>query len=119
MKNARNTILLAKRIAEIISSRDLVREIIKKEILKNKNKIINLDFSDIEFVSRSAAHELISLQNEMKNKFFNQKHINFINTNSSVANMLRIVAANIAIPNRRTPILNLEKTDIQTLVKNI
>lgn len=119
MKNTTNTILIAQQIAEIISSRDFVRDVIKREITKNKHKIINLDFSNVEFVSRSAAHEFISLQSELKNKFFNQKYINFINTNDNVKNMLRIVAANVAIPNRAIPTLNLERTDIQTLVKNI
>jgi anti-anti-sigma regulatory factor len=118
MKKIDNTILIAKEIARVVSSRDLVYNI-KKEIERKKTKDIYLDFLNVEFISRSAAHEFILLQNELKNKLFSKKYINFVNVNDSVREMLRMVAANIVMPNKNKPILNLERTDIQTLIKNI
>ncbi len=94
--------------ANTISSRDVVINflpIIKKNL---KNSIV-FDFSDINFISRSAAHELIKL----KTKYFN---ITFSNLADEVSEMLRIIAANIASPKKSQDEFSPEKTTFSALL---
>lgn len=116
MEKQSSTILIAQRIAKIVSSRDLVRNL-EKEISKKQHNLVELDFTDVEFISRSAAHELLALQEKMRTRRFKKKEVRFINTNEDVKNMLRIVAANKAMPETTKPLIQLEKTDIQSLIK--
>ncbi|OGY84908.1 MAG: hypothetical protein A3F54_04145 [Candidatus Kerfeldbacteria bacterium RIFCSPHIGHO2_12_FULL_48_17] len=82
-----------------------------------KTKEVKLDFSDVEFVSRSAVHEFLSLRNQLQKKSWKKKNIEFTNTNESVKEMFRTVAANIAIPKNKRLLEKIEKIDIQTLIK--
>ncbi len=116
MEQISNTISVVQTIAPIVSSRDLVRNL-EPEISKVKHDAVDLDFTDVEFISRSAAHELIALQEKMRTKRFKKKEVRFINANDEVKKMLRIVAANIALPEAPRPKVQLEKIDIQSLLK--
>lgn len=115
MEKQSSTILIAKKIAKIVSSRDLVSNL-EKEITKQKHDTVNLDFTDVEFISRSAAHELLRLQEKMRTKTFKKKIVLFVNTNNDIKKMLRTVASNKAVPESPKPKILLEKIDIHTLM---
>ena len=115
MEKRRNTILIVEKIAKIVSSRDLVHNL-EKEVSKQEHSTVNLDFTNVEFVSRSAAHELLLLQEKMRTKTFKKKEILFVNTSDDVKKMLRIVASNKAVPESSKPRIRLEKIDIHTLM---
>jgi len=115
MEKQSSSISIAKKIAKIVSSRDLVRNL-EKEVSKQPHTVVNLDFSDVDFISRSAAHELLILQERMKTKRFKKKEVQFVYTNDDIKKMLRIVAANKAIPESAKPTVRLEKIDIHTLL---
>ena len=72
-----------------------------------------MDFINVKFISRSAAHALLLMKENLRNK----KNISFINTNKDVAEMLRAVAANRIIPKSQKPQFNPEKTNINSLLK--
>jgi len=97
MKN--NKLNIKTILAPIITSRDTIS---KLEAIINKRpyKIVELDFSDIEFISRSAAHELLVMKERLANRWFFKKDIIISNTNSDVSEMIRIVAANRAVPKK-------------------
>lgn len=111
-----NTISIVQTIAPIVSSRDLVRNL-EKVIAKVKADLVDLDFINVEFISRSAAHEMIMLQERMRIKRFKKKDVRFTNTNDEVKKMLRIVAANKAMPEAPKPKIQLEKISIQSLLE--
>jgi hypothetical protein len=54
----------------------------------------------------------------MRTKTFKKKEIHFINTNDEVKKMLRIVAANKAMPEAPKPKIQLEKINIQSLLES-
>jgi anti-anti-sigma regulatory factor len=112
-----NTISIVQTIAPIVSSRDLVRNL-EKVIAKVKADSVDLDFTNVEFISRSAAHEMIILQERMRVKTFKKKEVRFTNTNDEVKKMLRIVAANKAMPEAPKPKILLEKISIQSLLES-
>lgn len=85
---------ISKEIAPVISSRDIIDTLVKK-IEKADAKSIVLDFSNVDFVSRSATHALIKLK-ELYNKkwnLFNKKKLVFNNINESFDKMLQSVTA--------------------------
>lgn len=110
-----STIFIAKKIAKIVFSRDLVHNL-EKEIAKQKHATVSLNFTDVEFISRSAAHELLMLQEKMRLRKFKKKEVLFANTNEDIKKMIRIVASNKAFPESPKPKIQLEKTDIHTLM---
>lgn len=75
------------------ASVDLLKEkIYKLKIEARDLKDINLDFEGIEFVSRSAAHEILKLKSEIeKDGIF----LSFSNQNEFVRRMFEIVAKQI------------------------
>ena len=77
---------LEKEIAPIIGSRDVL-ECLEERI--KKAEYIILDFKNVKFISRSAAHKLLNYKNNHPEK------IEFINMNDSVKKMLEIVEAQI------------------------
>lgn len=110
MKNEhKSTIKMAEALATIISSRDLIDNL-KIAILKADAKLVDLDFSEVEFVSRSAAHALLVMKEDLRN---NKKEAYFINANENVENMLRTVAANRALPKKK-PDFHAERVDIKS-----
>jgi len=90
------TINIATRVAPVLASRDVITAL-KSEIEKLATQQVQLDFAQVEFVSRSAAHELLRLKESLAAQD-NKKTVEFINANDEVANMLRTVASNRAIP---------------------
>lgn len=116
-KKSVKAIDLAKLIAPIISSRDVL-DVLEKTILKTNVRLVDLDFINVEFVSRSAAHALLKIKEDLQRKFLNKKMINFINTDKDVAEMLRKVAANKAVPRKNIESLKIKKINLDTLLKN-
>lgn len=53
-------------VARIISTRETARELFKKLM---KEKVTTLDFKDVDMISRSFAHEWISLEKEHNYEF--------------------------------------------------
>lgn len=87
---------IAELVSPIISSRDVSR-VLKSEIEKVHFQQIDLDFTNVEFISRSAAHQMIEMKEELANRD-SSKDITFTNTSISVETMLRVVAANRVLP---------------------
>jgi len=116
-KNQNSTIVnVAELLAAIISSRD-VAEVLETEIKKADTESVVLNFANVKFISRSAAHSLLLLKDKLKNKFLYKKDVSFINADNDVLEMLRIVAANRAYPKNEKPEFNPEKIDINSLLK--
>jgi len=114
MTKQREKIDIASVLARIISSRDVVATL--KEKINNINADqIDLDFSNVEFISRSAAHELLELKEKFKNDLISPKEIFFDKANSDVVDMLRIVAANKAVPKEKEEV-KLKKISIRALM---
>ncbi len=104
---------VAKKIAPVISSRDIT-DILRSAISKAKTKSVNLDFSDVEFISRSASHALLTMKEDLHRKFSNKKEIIFINTGENIQTMFRAIAANRAVP-RPKPTFKPERINIGSL----
>jgi len=118
-KNQNSAVLnVADLLATIISSRD-VAEILEAKIKETNAELVILDFSDIKFVSRSAAHSLLLLKDKFKNKLLYKKEVSFANANDDVSKMLRMVAANRVYPKNEKPHFNPERTDIDSLLEEI
>lgn len=99
-------------MATILSSRDLINNL-KTSVLKADAKAVDLDFAEVEFISRSAAHALLIMKEDLCRKLLNKKEVNFINANKDVENMLRIVAANRALPKKKAE-FSAERVDIKS-----
>ncbi|MCK4781746.1 hypothetical protein KAS79_02340 [Candidatus Parcubacteria bacterium] len=108
-------ISIAKSLATIISSRD-VADVLEQMIKKTDTMSVILDFTDVKFVSRSAAHSLLLLKARFESKVSNRKEISFINAENDVSEMLRIVAANRAYSTKESE-FSPEKVDITSLLK--
>ena len=115
-KQDKITINVAKILAPIVGSRDLL-PVLAKTINKTNSPSVDLDFSEVEFVSRSAAHALLFMKEDLQRKWRNKKYITFINTSKNIQEMFRIVAANRAIPKKNKQNIKIEKIDINALVK--
>jgi len=113
-KKSYKKITISRLLAPIISSRDVVT-ILEKTIEKTNIKLVDLDFSDVKFISRSAAHALLLMRERLQAK----KDISFINTNEDVANMLRVVAANRIIPKKQKPEFNPKRININSFFKEV
>jgi len=84
-------ISLSKLITKNIATRQAI-DLVKREIftLSNlRNFTIELDFTNVNFISRSFADELINLRKQMENK---DAILEFVNMNNEVDNMLKIVS---------------------------
>lgn len=116
-KDAKSTIKVSEILAAIVGSRDLTDNALKDAIAKTSTALVDLDFSNVEFISRSAAHELLSLKEDLSRKRFGRKEINFINASRDVMEMFRVVAANRALPRSAKPEFHAEMADIESLAK--
>ena len=105
---------IAETNASIISSRDII-ENFKKSIKRAPTINVALDFSSVQFVSRSAAHQLLVIQEEFAHKWRNKKIVSFINTNDDVTSMLRLVAASRVLPKKKIK-FDAKITNIQSLI---
>lgn len=115
-KQDKITINVAKILAPIVGSRDLM-PILADVVNKADAKLVDLNFSEVEFVSRSAAHALLLMKEDLQRKWVNKKFITFVNTSENVQEMFRVVAANRAVPRKNEINVQVEKTDIDSLAK--
>lgn len=106
------TINLARSIAPIISSRDVIAKL-SKRLSSIEAHNVRLSFADVEFLSRSAAHELLILQGSLREK----KTVEFIDLNADVLRMLEVVKKTSARKERPLPKLRVDRTSIKTLIK--
>jgi len=111
--NTNNTINVASVVAPVLSSRDVISAL-KTDIAKIPTQEIELDFTAVEFVSRSAAHELLRLKEWFATQD-QKKTIEFTNANEEVAKMLRTVASNRAIPKTPENAENIKTVSINDL----
>lgn len=114
-KSKISTIRLIELLAPIISSREIINEVLEDKINRQNSFEVVLDFNKIEFISRSAAHELLKLKERFENMESNTKEITFTNMESVVAEMIRTVAANRAYPLSEEETFKAEKVDILEL----
>ncbi|MDD5430904.1 MAG: STAS domain-containing protein [Candidatus Pacebacteria bacterium] len=114
-KKSKVVIKIAKVLAPILGSRDII-DSLKSRVLESDVKSVVLDFKNVQFASRSAAHELLLIQEEVSQK---NKELSFENTNDDITKMLRIVAANRALPKHEKPHFKPEKIDINSLRKEV
>jgi len=117
MEIKHSTIDVAEKISKTLSSRDVL-EILVKEIRSVPGKQVNLDFSKVEIISRSVAHELLKIQADFDRKIIFSKRVNFVNTNENVSKMLRIVASNLALPRTIKPQVKVDVIDINSIIKD-
>ena len=113
-KKSHKNLIITRLLAPILSSRDVV-DILEKIIKKTDVKSVDLDFSNVKFVSRSVAHALLLMKERLQAK----KDIFFINTPEDVVNMLRVVAANRIVSKKQKPEFNPRKIDINSLFKEV
>ena len=111
------TINLEKFVTKSIVSRDIVKNILEYEISKLDKQIIYLNFNKIEFVSRSAAHELLKMKERFEYDKQQKKEVIFKNLTKNVAEMLRIVAADNAYSIQKKVKFNPKKINISDLVQ--
>ena len=113
MDKQKTTIYIAKIMAPMLSSRDSI-VVIRKAVNETDAESVELDFADVEFISRSAAHELLVMKEDFLRENI-KKEVSFENTNQSVTEMLRIVAANRARPKTEEPTFNPQRATISSL----
>lgn len=106
---------VAQILAPIVGSRDLM-PILAETINNTDAKSVDLDFSEVEFVSRSATHALLLMKEDLQRKWLNKKFITFVNASDNVQEMFRVVAANRAVPRDIDQNLKIEKVDINSLM---
>ncbi|MFA6446398.1 MAG: hypothetical protein WC289_01130 [Patescibacteria group bacterium] len=104
-----NRIVLKSAVAPTLSSRDIV-EVVQTLVDKLNQRRVVIDFSGMTFVSRSAADELLKLQ-ERFSGFFSNKKINFENIPTEVAQILALVKKQQHNPRRH--LRPLESTSIK------
>ena len=112
------TIKVSELLAPIISSRDVV-DVLEDKVKKTDTESVVFDFSNVKFISRSAAHALALLKERFESRVSNKKSLSFVNANSDVVEMLHIVAANKIYPKNKKPEFNPEKIDINSLLKGV
>lgn len=105
---------VAETLAPVIGSRDIA-DTLKSAIKKAASETVDLDFAHVEFVSRSAAHELLTMKEEFMRKTFSSKQLSFVNANKDVEEMFRVVAANRAMPRTTRASFAPKKIDIESL----
>ncbi|MDD4624908.1 MAG: STAS domain-containing protein [Candidatus Pacebacteria bacterium] len=107
----RKKLIVSSLLAPIVSSRDVI-DILETAVKKTDKKSVDLDFSNVKFISRSSAHALL----QMKERLHTKKEISFVNANEEVTNMLRAVAANRAAPKQK-PDFDPKEIDIDSLFR--
>ena len=76
-------------LAPIVGSRDIAHSL-RSLILKARSKSVDLDFKNVEFLSRSAAHELLTLKDELSHSFLRKKIVNFMATIAPIGRGLTV-----------------------------
>jgi hypothetical protein len=109
-------IYVNKLLAGIINSRD-VMTVLEVAIQKTNTELVVLDFTNIKFISRSAAHALLLLKEKFECRSSNRKMVSFESAIYDVSEMLRIVNANKAYPKEERVEFNPKRIDISSLFK--
>ncbi|WP_016777416.1 STAS domain-containing protein [Anaerophaga thermohalophila] len=91
MENRRKNIKLSKYFFNQINSRSSIDLVIKR-LKKGRN--YSVDFSDIDFLSRAAAHQLVSLQNKLSNEGIDLTYVNVSNHVNSMIEKVEKSATN-------------------------
>jgi len=84
-----------------ILSRDKVRDFLYSDVVPEKGEIV-FDFDRIEFVSRSAAHEIIIFKEKSSFSEKETKIISFAGMSPQIESMFRAVVTSIILPKKRT-----------------
>lgn len=110
MKNVspKMSLNVAEHIAPVIGSRDVLN-VLREKIEKAETQPVVLDFTDVEFISRSAAHALLKLQEDLLNT-------EFVNTNQAVSDMLEIVAKSKTQPKKSNANFHPRRVDFDMLL---
>ena len=111
------TILVKDIIGKAISSREVIIEILEKELAKMKSSLVHVNFKDVEFISRSAAHELIRVKEQLEH--VKKKNIEFIKLSEDVAQMIRLVAASKAYSKPEIKNFKPKKVNLKDLMRAI
>ena len=113
-KRLNQAINVAKVLTSAISSRD-VAEKLKPFILTADTESVDLDFQAVKFISRSVAHELLTMKEDLTKK----KQVLFVNLAKEVREMLRVTAANRVAPAHEAPQFNPIRTTIKDLINEV
>ena len=97
---------IAKVIAPILSSRDVIATL-EQIVVETFQEKVDLDFKDVKFISRSAACELLKLKEKVFYK--NKKQVRFVNLNQDVSQILKIVAAQLAVEEKKIPEVKIKE----------
>lgn len=116
-KKEKIVINIANILAPMISSRDTIA-LVRQAVDQTKTESVDLDFKDVEFISRSAAHELLNMKEDFLRAHF-KIEISFINTSPNVTEMLRVISANRAVPKDEVSSFNPKETSIESLYQEL
>jgi anti-anti-sigma regulatory factor len=115
MKKVRIKLInVADKLATVVASRDITRTL-EKLILDARESEVSLDFKNVDFISRSAAHELLMLQEELARRVCQAIQLSFVNTNKHVATMLKVVAASRTSPKKPPSDLHIKTISFDSL----
>jgi len=117
-KEPKTVIDVAKNLAEVVASRDIT-DILKPLIENTDTRLVDLDFKNTSAISRSAAHELLLIKEDLARAIAWKKEISFINTNKDIESMLRVIAANRALPKTEKATPKIQKTDLKSLLREV
>ena len=104
-------IKVAECLSPAISSRDIAKKL-QPLIEKTDLPSVDLDFDQVQFISRSVAHELLTMKESLAVK----KQIVFINLSKDVKEMLRVTAANRIAPAHEEPQFNPSRIHVKDLM---
>jgi hypothetical protein len=117
MRTKKEVVPLRDLMSPTICTRDIVQFLFRNLDKKPCNEI-ELDFDGIEFISRSASHELLCLKERAEHGIFGlffKKSIHLVNVNSNVAQLLNVVAANRVIPKVTKETSQIQHVDVDDL----
>ncbi len=101
-------------VAPIISSRDVILAV-REEVERQAQPVVQLDFVNVRFLSRSAAHELLQMKEQLAHTE-PKVLVEFQNAGGDVANMLRVVASNRAVPKEAVEPVEITSVSINELM---
>lgn len=110
-------IYIAETVAPIVSSRDIAANL-EQNVAQFSAVRVYLDFANVEFVSRSAAHQLMELKESFQHKEPKKEIVfDFDNANKDVRQMFRIIASNRVAPEHK-PRTEPIKTTLDSLLRS-
>ncbi|MBN8703789.1 MAG: DUF4325 domain-containing protein [Bacteroidetes bacterium] len=108
-------ILVSEELSDLLNTREAATELINS-IRKNPCSIVELDFSNVEFMSRSFADQLYKEQQEVQKELKVVIHI--VNANEEIINMLRAVKLTQNIVNRAYTQIPVYKYTDASMLRN-